>query len=104
MNIKKRGGIMEEYPIKIDVGYEEKASRLEALIIRWLYAIVLGIIAEIWGIVAVLAIIGQWIVILITGKRNQGLHNFIDGFYRYYTRVYGYVMLLTDVRPPISGK
>ncbi|MHA2219547.1 MAG: DUF4389 domain-containing protein [Candidatus Hodarchaeales archaeon] len=95
---------MEEYPIKIEVGYEEKASRLEALIIRWLYAIVLVLVIEIWGIVAVLAGVAQWIVILITGSRNQGLHNFMAGFFRYYTRVYAYLLLLTDVRPPISGK
>jgi hypothetical protein len=95
---------MEEYPIKIDISYEEKASRLEALIIRWLYAIVLILVIEIWGFFAILAGVAQWIVILITGSRNQGLHNFIGGFFRYFTRVYAYLWLLTDARPPISGK
>jgi hypothetical protein len=95
---------MGEYPIKLEVGYEETASRIEALIIRWLWGIVLYIVLELWGIVAGLAFIGQWIVILITGSRNQGLHNFIEGYFRYVTRVTGYILLLTDERPPISGK
>ncbi len=95
---------MVEYPIKLEVGYEEKASRLEALVIRWLYAIVLYIVLELWGIVAAFALFAQWIVIMITGARHQGLHSFIERYFRYYTRVTGYILLLTDERPPISGQ
>ncbi len=95
---------MVEYPIKLDVEYEEKASRLEALIIRFVYSIFLSIIAGIWGIFAGLAMLGQWIVIMITGKRNLGLHDFVTEYFRFYTRFYGYMYLLTDERPPISGK
>jgi len=95
---------MVEYPIKLDVGYDEKASRLEALIIRPLYGIVLYIILEIWGIVACVVMGIQWLHILILGKRNQGMHNFVTKFFRYCTRVGGYLLLLTDARPPISGE
>ncbi len=95
---------MVEYPIKLDVEYEEKASRLEALIIRPLYGIVLSIIAGIWGTVACIVMGIQWLHILILGKRNQGMHNFVTKFFRYYVRVEGYFYLLTDARPPISGE
>ncbi len=95
---------MVEYPIKLEVEYEEKASRLEVLIIRFIYSIFLGIIAGIWGAFAGLAMLGQWIVILITGKRNLGLHDFVTGYFRFYTRLYGSMYLLTDERPPISGQ
>ncbi len=94
---------MAEYPIKLEVKYEEKASRLEALIIRWLYAIVLGIVLGIWGAFAVLAMIGQWIVILVNGARNRGLHDFVTKYFTFYTKCYGYMYLLTDERPPIGG-
>ncbi|MEE8403105.1 MAG: DUF4389 domain-containing protein [Candidatus Hydrothermarchaeaceae archaeon] len=95
---------MVEYPIKLDVEYDEKASRLEALIIRPLYGIVLYIILEIWGLIALVVVVLQWFHILILGKRHQGMHNFVTKFFRYLTRVYGYFLLLTDARPPISGE
>jgi hypothetical protein len=95
---------MVEYPVKLDVEYDEKASRLEALIIRPLYAIVLCIILEIWGIVAFIVIVIQWLHILVLGKRNHGMHDFVTKYFRFYARVYGYFCLLTDARPPISGE
>jgi hypothetical protein len=94
---------MAEYPVRLDVDYDESASRLEALIIRFLYGIVLYIILEIWGIVAFIVVVIQWFHILILGKRNQGMHDFVTKFFRYCTRVSGYFLLLTDARPPISG-
>ncbi len=95
---------MVEYPVKLDVEYEEKASRLEALIIRPLYGIVLYIILCIWGFVACIVMFIQWVHILILGKRNAGMHNFVTKYFRFYTRVCGYFYLLTDARPPISGE
>ncbi len=95
---------MVEYPIKLDVEYDEKASRLEALIIRWLYGIVLSIIAGIWGFVAGIVMFIQWLHILILAKRHKGMHDFVTKYFRFYTRVSGYFYLLTDARPPISGE
>jgi hypothetical protein len=94
---------MAEYPVRLDVDYEESASRLEALIIRPLYGIVLYIILGIWGLVACVVVSIQWLHILILGKRNQGMHDFVTKFFRFCTRVTGYFYLLTDARPPISG-
>ncbi len=94
---------MVEYPIKIDVEYLESASRLEALIIRWLYAIFLYIVLSIWGIAAGIVIVLQWLHVLVLGKRNKGMHDFVAGFFMFATRVTGYIYLLTDNRPPISG-
>jgi hypothetical protein len=94
---------MAEYPVRLDVDYEESASRLEVLIIRPLYSIVLCIILYIWAIVACVVITIQWLHILILGKRNAGMHSFVTKFFRFCTRVTGYIYLLTDARPPISG-
>jgi len=48
---------MGEYPVKIDIEYEKKASRLEVLIIRWLYGFVLLIVL---GVLAIVANIGKY--------------------------------------------
>ncbi len=92
-----------EYPIKFSAIYEESASRLE-LFIRIVYGFVLSIIAGIWGFFAEIAAVIQWFYILIMGKRNGSLWGFIAGYMRYYFRLQGYVTLLTDERPPISGE
>lgn len=94
---------MASYPVRLDVDFDEKASRLE-LLIRFLYGFVLCIIVGVWGIVAEIVIVIQWLHILILGKRNEGMHNFVTKFFRYMTRVIGYIYLLTDARPPISGE
>jgi len=52
---------MVEYPIKIDVEYMEGASRLEALIVRWLYAILLYVVLSLWSIAAGIVIVVQWL-------------------------------------------
>jgi hypothetical protein len=91
------------FPAKVDIKYTQKASRME-LLVRIVLGFVYIIIAEIWAIVVAFALIAQWILILVTGKRNKDLFEFTAGFWRYLTRVYSYVWMLTDERPDISGK
>jgi hypothetical protein len=91
------------FPAKIDIKYVEKASRFE-LFVRLVLSFIYGIIAEIWGFIAGILWVLQWLIILVTGKRNKGIHNFIVGFWRYWTRAIAYILMLTDERPPISGQ
>ena len=90
------------HPLKLTIGFQEPASRLE-LFVRIVLLFVYGIIAGIWGFVAGLANVIQWLHILITGKRSLGLWNFVVSYFRYSARVSSYSLLLTDKRPPISG-
>ncbi len=91
------------FPTKIDIKYTEKASRWE-LLIRFVMAFVYGVVAEIWAILVLIVWVLQWFYILFTGKRHKGLENFTKGFWRYYTRIIAYVLMLTDERPPLSGQ
>ena len=43
----------------------------------------------------------QWFVILILGRRSEGLSNFIKGYLEYFVHVIGYVYWMTDDRPCI---
>ncbi len=96
-------GEKKEYPLKFSSVYEENASRLE-LFIRIVYGFVLGLIASIWGFFAEIAAAIQWFYILILGKRHGSLWEFIAGYIRFYYRLEGYMSLLTDERPPITGE
>jgi Domain of unknown function (DUF4389) len=90
------------YPVTFEADYVEQHSRLTSLF-RLLLAIPLFIWAYIYGIIASIAIVIAWFVIVITGRFPKGLYDFIAGWTRFITRVTGYVSLLTDSYPSFSG-
>jgi len=83
--------------------YERKASRLE-LFIRILYWIAIGIVLGIYRFFAGICMIIQWFVILILGRRSEGMSNFIKGYLEYTVHVMNYVYFMTDKRPAIIPK
>jgi len=80
--------------------FELEAGRLE-LLIRIVYWILIGIVLWIYGIITAICLIIQWIHILILGRRNESLSNFVKGYLEYYVHVMGYVYFMTDKRPDI---
>ena len=81
--------------------FEQEASRLE-LFVRIIYSIIIGIILGIYSIVAGICQVLQWILILITGKRVEGLNNVIQGYVQYTIQVVRYITLLSDERPGLT--
>jgi len=80
--------------------YEHDAGRLE-LLIRIVYWILIGIVAGVYGFIAFFCLLFQWFYILILGRRNEGLSNFVKGYLEYLVYVMGYTNLMTDRRPGI---
>lgn len=90
-----------EYPITISISYTEKLSRLTTffraimviphLIVLWALGIASSVIAFI-----------AWWAILFTGKYPRWAFDFVAGYVRWYTRVSGYYLLLTDKYPTFS--
>ncbi len=80
--------------------YEEQASRLE-LFIRILYWIAIGIVLAVYQFVTEICLLIQWFVILIFGRRNEGLSNFIKGYLEYVVQVLPYITFMTDRRAEI---
>jgi hypothetical protein len=91
-----------EYPCRIKFSFEPTSKRLE-LLIRIFYGFVLSLIASLWGMVVSLIVLIEWFYILFTAKKNFGLWEFSVRFINFYTRVNGYISILTDERPPLSG-
>ena len=58
----------------------------------------------IYVLIAEICIVIQWFVILILGRRSEGLSNFIKGYLEYYVHVLSYCYLMTDKRPGILPK
>ena len=80
--------------------YEHDAKRLE-LFIRIVYAFVIALVLMVYNFIAGICMFIQWFVILILGRRSEGLSNFIKGYLEYYVHVIGYVYWMTDNRPGI---
>ena len=90
-----------EYPITVTVSYQEKLSRLTTffrcfmviphLVVLW----ALGIASSVVAFIA-------WWAILFTGRYPKWAFKFVAGYVRWYTRVSGYYLLLTDKYPPFS--
>ncbi len=83
--------------------YEHDAGRLE-LFIRIVYSFVIGLVLMVYGFIAEICMLIQWLVILILGRRSEGLSNFIKGYLEYYVHVISYIFWMTDDRPGIMPK
>ena len=83
--------------------YEHDASRLE-LFIRIVYSFVVMLVLAVYGFIAEICMLIQWFVVLILGRRSEGLSNFIKGYLEYYVHVVSYINWMTDDRPGILPK
>ncbi len=80
--------------------YERDARRVE-LLVRIVYWIAIGIVAWVYGLIAVICLIIQWFFILIMGRRQQGLSDFAKGYLEYVVSRMPYMYIMTDKRPAI---
>jgi len=90
------------YPLRlVGSGQVEGRNRLTCFfrpLMALPHLIVLGILFVVGYVVLVVA----WFAALFGGSVPQGLHDFMAGLGRWYTRVSAYAMLLTDEYPPFS--
>lgn len=90
------------HPVRLVVTDDLKRSRL-TVFFRPLLVIPHIVWLELWGIVAILAVLVAWFAALFTGRVPDGLHNFVAGYMRYTTHVYAYLLMLANPYPAFSG-
>jgi uncharacterized protein DUF4389 len=90
------------YPVTFRADYVEKRSRLTTFF-RLILVIPHVIAYSFYGIAAGVLVFVAWFALLFTGRYPRGMYDFVAGFLRYETRVFGYACLLTDPYPPFSG-
>jgi hypothetical protein len=89
------------YPVTFEVDYVERRSRLTAFF-RLLLAIPIGIWLYLYAIIASIAVLIAWLVIVVTGRYPRGLYDFVAGYTRVVARGTAYVSLLCDPYPPFG--
>ena len=71
-------------------------------LVKWLLAIPHYIVLWFLGIAVLVVLVISFFAVLFTGKWPEGMRDFVVGYTRWYTRVYAYILFLTDEYPPFS--
>jgi hypothetical protein len=99
---------MEGQPVKFSIDYPEKLSRgilLLKTFFGWLYVFIPhGFCLFFYGIAVCVVTFIAWWAILFTGKYPKGMFEFVVRYQRWSNRVNAYMLFMTDVYPPFSGK
>ena len=90
------------YPVAYEADYAEERSRLTTFF-RLILVIPWAIVGIFWGLAALVAVVIAWFAIVITGRYPEGLYDLAAKALRYYTRVNGYALLMTDEWPSFGG-
>jgi len=88
--------------IAFDVEYTESRSRLTTFF-RGILAIPHQILLVLWQYVVQLLAVVQWFIILFTGKRNEAIWRFSDGWLGYASRVMAYSGMMFDPYPAFGS-
>ena len=100
--------VVQGYPLQMTFDYPETLSRLLnfplfiGFFIKFVLVIPHLIIVAFLGLAAIVVIFIADFAILFTGSFPAGMHGFVVGVGRWYTRVNAYTYGLTDNYPPFS--
>jgi hypothetical protein len=90
------------YPVNVVGGDELERSRL-TVFFRLILLIPHYVVLAFYGIGAFFVIFIAWFAALFTGRVPEGMHGFIAGYLRYYTRVAAYQAILANPYPPFGS-
>jgi uncharacterized protein DUF4389 len=94
----------EQY-VHLDIDYPDAQRDLNRWLplVKWLLAIPHYIVLFFLNIAAIVVIVLAWFAILFTGRYPRGMFDFVEGVFRWETRVFGYAFILvTDRYPPFT--
>jgi hypothetical protein len=96
---------VDEQSVHLDIDYPDVKRELNRWlpIFKWILAVPHYLILICLALVTVLAVIGAWFAILLTGRYPRALFDYVVGVLRWGLRVNAYAFLLvTDRYPPFS--
>jgi hypothetical protein len=94
---------VSEHPVRLTVRDDLVRERV-TVFFRGLLAIPHFIWLALWGLVALLAAIVNWVATLVLGRSPLALHNFLAAYVKYATQFYAYWHLAADPYPPFDGQ
>jgi hypothetical protein len=91
-----------EYPLRLQLTYPEEGIERWRPLVHWLLVIPQLIVLYAIQIVGSLLVFAAWFVVTFTRRWPQGIWDIVVGWFRYQTRVYAYVWLMTGRYPPFT--
>jgi hypothetical protein len=92
----------DPYPVRVRFRYPEAGISRWRPFFQWILAIPHWFVLSFVGIAVYFVAIIGFFAILFTRQWPPGLWNFMVGFFRWQTRVIGYVFLMTEEYPPFG--
>jgi hypothetical protein len=95
----------EEQYVHVDIDRPDAQRDLNRWLplVKWLLAIPHYVVLIFLNIAAIVVIVLAWFAILFTGRYPRGMFDFVQGVFRWETRVFGYAFILvTDRYPPFT--
>ena len=90
--------VSAQHSIRLVVRDDLQRTRLTVF-----FRLILAIPHFVWqallAIVAILAVLANWVATLVKGQSPDGLHSFLAGYLRYATHVSAYMFLIADPYP-----
>jgi hypothetical protein len=101
--VYEAANVFREDPITLQVDDDLRRSRLTTLF-RLPLAIPHLVWLFLWIVVAWLALIVNWFVLLIRGRPAQPIHSFVGRLVRYQTHVYAFLQMVANPFPGFTGR
>lgn len=89
-------------PVRMEVGDELRRSRL-TVFFRLVLAVPHLVWLSLWGVLALLAAIVNWVATLIAGTSPEWLQRFLSAYVRYQLHVYAFLYLVGNPFPGFVG-
>ena len=89
-------------PVRLRLEDDPRRSRL-TVFFRLLLAVPHLVWLALWAIAAFFALIGMWVVTVVSARPPAGLHRFLSSFLRYAIHVYAFVSLVGGPFPGFNG-
>lgn len=91
-----------EYPVRIPIAPPKESYNRLKVFFRWIVGIPVALIAYALSILVGVCTFLAWVLIVVTGRQNEGLQNATSLGVAYGIRTSAYFMLLTEDWPPFS--
>ncbi len=90
-------------PVRLTLEDDPRRSRL-TVFFRLLLAVPHLVWLALWSIASFFALIGMWVVTVVSGRPPAGLHRFLSSYLRYVIHVYAFVALVGGPFPGFNGR
>ena len=90
-------------PVRLTLEDDPRRSRL-TVFFRLLLAVPHLVWLALWTIASFFALIGMWVVTVVSGRPPAGLHRFLSSYLRYVIHVYAFVALVGGPFPGFNGR